>query len=67
MVQLINRGVVRQTGANHVEESKLAWKLGGNIMQSREVGQRVEAPSLAACEEPADVERARQRRELETI
>ena len=64
-VQLINGGALQYARASPLEEPKLAWELAGNLMASREIGQRDEPPSLAAREGPPEVERARQRRELQ--
>ena len=67
MIQLISGEVLQYTRANPVEEAKLGWELTGNIMVSREIGDREEHPSLAPREGPPQVERARQLRDLQSL
>ena len=72
MVELIRSGALQYANANPVEEARLAWELARDLMARREGGQREEQsaipeerPSLAAEEGPPEVERARQRQELQ--
>ena len=67
MIQLMSGEVLQYARANPVEEAKLGLELPGNIMASREIGDREERPSLAPREGPSQVERARQRRDLQSF
>ena len=71
MLQLSSSGALQYADANPVEEARLAWVLAGNLM-ARRCGQwednlviSNERPSLATGEGPPEVERERQRQELE--
>ena len=74
MLQLISSGALQDAHANPVQEVRLAWELAGNMLASQEVGQREdhpdplvpeERPSLEARVGPPELERARQRQELQ--
>ena len=76
LLQLRSSGALQYAHANPVEEARLAWDLAGNIMASREVGQREdhpnpdvpeERPSLSAREGPLEVEPARHARSCKAI
>ena len=72
MARLIRGGVLRYANADTVEEARLAWELAGDLIAGRAGEQREEQPlvpeerpSLAAREGPPEVERERQRQELQ--
>ena len=65
-LQLMIGGVLQYACGNPGEQAKLAWELAANIVATRELVHRDEPPSLSSAELPAEVERGRQRSELQS-
>ena len=64
-VKVMSTGVVRYMGRDVAAEARMAWQRAGNLLEQRDFGEQPGRRYSGPRTGPADVERARQSRELE--